>query len=81
MLNNPDFNSPEFEGIKNQAGLNMGLTSWRKGPIGKITNEDPRRKQTGYQNGIKTNLDDGGKRSFPPHPPSACLPHRKRLGY
>ena len=27
-------------------------------------NEAPRRKRTGYQNGIKTNLDDGGKRSF-----------------
>jgi len=36
-----------------------------------IFNEAPRRKRTGYQNGIKTNLDDGGKRSFPPHP----LPH------
>ena len=45
------------------------------------TNEAPRRKRAGYQSGIKINLDDGGKRSFPPHPPSACLPHRKRMGY
>jgi len=35
----------------------------------KIINEAPRRKRAGYQNGIKINLDDGGKRSFPPHPP------------
>ncbi|MBW1693617.1 MAG: tetratricopeptide repeat protein [Deltaproteobacteria bacterium] len=44
-------------------------------------NESPRRKRTGYQSGIKTNLDDGGKRSFTPHPPSACLPHHRRMGY
>ena len=46
-----------------------------------VQNEAPRRKRAGYQSGIKTNLDDGGKRSFPPHPLSACLPHRKRMGY
>ena len=44
-------------------------------------NEAPRRKRTGYQSGLKSNLYFGGTRSFPPNPSSACLPHRKRMGY
>lgn len=30
QINNPDFNSPEFEGIKNQAGLNRFTLSVKK---------------------------------------------------
>jgi len=29
-INNPDFNSPEFEGIKNEAGLNRFTLSVKK---------------------------------------------------
>jgi len=45
-----------------------------------LINEAPRRKRTGYQSG-KNLILLGGTRSFPPNPSSACLPHRKRMGY
>ena len=64
-----------LQGIWSLDDKYISIKGWKK------INEAPRRKRTGYQSGIKTNLDDGGKRCFPPHPPSACLPHRKRMGY
>ena len=36
----------------------------------KVSNEAPRRKRTGYQSGLKTNLDYGGH-VVSPKPPSA----------
>ncbi len=43
-------------------------------------NEAPCRKRTGYQSG-KDLILLGGTHRFPPNPSSACLPHRKRMGY